>query len=236
MRGTVGSSPQNLFSTELCFLLVAVQSWSITIMVSIITILCINRGSSKRFPNQKRMRRILATVSTKHTNVEKPSASLVRWILRYCGIKGTIPPNTIAACEPKVTIVTIHSFTGESPSSCAILKTNRDFPVTWPSKMVNACCLCSRRLGLSMVQYTSGYAAVDWLTPLTCLCSNAARKNESSHHSGARWSKKAWKRKESWLLQEGNEQDLRQGTFCAEWYGPTTWEMRCSACSHLSLL
>lgn len=123
------SSPQNLFSTVLCFLRVSVQSWSMTIMVSIITTLCISRGSSNRFPNQKRIRRMLATVSTKHTYVEKPSASLVRWIVRYCGINGTIPPNTIAACEPKVTRDTIQSYI-ESPNSCAIFAYNRGFPVT----------------------------------------------------------------------------------------------------------
>ena len=45
---------------------------------------------------------MFATRSTRHTKLEKPSASRVRRILRYCGMYGTMPPNTIAPTLPHV--------------------------------------------------------------------------------------------------------------------------------------
>lgn len=52
--------------------------------------------------HQKSMRSVFATNNVKQTYNEKPSASCVCWIWRYCGTYGMTPPTTIAeaAAQP----------------------------------------------------------------------------------------------------------------------------------------
>ena len=46
---------------------------------------------------------MLASSRTRQTYVEKPSASLVRRMVLYCGIYGTTPPNIMLPTHPHVT-------------------------------------------------------------------------------------------------------------------------------------